>query len=185
MQYKVRIQLEGIIKPIIWRRLLVPAEFTFHRFHLLIQAAFGWENYHLYMFPIKDEYAPFNIMLPSDEDWGTVANSQKMKLKDLMKEVGEIYTYVYDFGDNWHHKITIEDIVDTKAIRATCLEGKGATPPEDSGGVWGYETMKFILARPEHSQYKSTREWFGLIGDEKPKFGYFSLAETNKRVRIV
>lgn len=48
-----RIQLAQITKPPVWRRVTVPAEFSFARFHYVIQRAFGWMNCHLYQFSEK------------------------------------------------------------------------------------------------------------------------------------
>lgn len=35
------------IEPPVWRRLLVPENITFSKLHRIIQASFGWQNYHL------------------------------------------------------------------------------------------------------------------------------------------
>ena len=43
--YCFKIQLRGITKPPVWRKVEVPSQFTFGAFHLIIQAAFGWYNY--------------------------------------------------------------------------------------------------------------------------------------------
>jgi Plasmid pRiA4b ORF-3-like protein len=39
-------------KPPVWRRLLVPGETTLGDLHRAIQAAMGWEDYHLHTFAI-------------------------------------------------------------------------------------------------------------------------------------
>jgi hypothetical protein len=51
--YQLKITLEEI-EPPIWRRVLVPAGITFHKLHKIIQAAFGWQNYHLFNFDFGD-----------------------------------------------------------------------------------------------------------------------------------
>jgi len=75
---------------------------------------------------------------------------------------GQTFTYIYDFGDDWTHKIQVEAIIDQKAIRAELLAGKGACPPEDCGGVWGYEDIKGALVDPKHEMHDELREWLGL-----------------------
>ena len=40
-------------KPPVWRRLLVPGETTLGGLHRAIQAAMGWEDYHLHTFDIE------------------------------------------------------------------------------------------------------------------------------------
>ena len=32
-------------------------------------------------------------------------------------------------------------------------------PPDDSGGVWGYEEMLEVLADPSHEEHEETKEW--------------------------
>src|SRR5262245_52788243 len=37
-------------RPPIWRRLQVPSSSTLEELHCAIQSAFGWENYHMWVF---------------------------------------------------------------------------------------------------------------------------------------
>ena len=51
--------------------------------------------------------------------------------------------YVYDFGDNWEHEVVLEKIIpanDPLKI-PICLDGARHCPPEDVGGVSGYEEL--------------------------------------------
>lgn len=41
MEYQFKIQLKGITKPPVWRKIIIPANFTFLKFHQAIQIAFG------------------------------------------------------------------------------------------------------------------------------------------------
>jgi len=50
MTYQFKILLKGVSNPKVWRRVVVPANFTFDQFHKVIQMAFGWEFSHLYFF---------------------------------------------------------------------------------------------------------------------------------------
>jgi len=50
MVYQLKITLREI-EPPIWRRVLVLSDITFYKLHKTIQAAFGWQDYHL-----KDRY---------------------------------------------------------------------------------------------------------------------------------
>jgi Plasmid pRiA4b ORF-3-like protein len=66
--------------------------------HAVIQAAFGWENYHLWEFSVgKRRYG-----LPSDEDWRDepVADAGKIRLADLIRPRKTRIDYLYDFGDS-------------------------------------------------------------------------------------
>ncbi|WP_162417157.1 IS1096 element passenger TnpR family protein [Cyclobacterium roseum] len=48
--FKLKKHVKGISKPLVWRRLFFPNHYTFSRFHVVIPAAFGWEDYRLYQF---------------------------------------------------------------------------------------------------------------------------------------
>lgn len=46
--------------------------------------------------------------------------------------------YIYDFGDYWDHEITLESVKREVTAIPECIDGSGACPPENSGGVAGY-----------------------------------------------
>ena len=145
--YQFKIKLRGITNPPVWRRVLVPANFTFSGFHAVIQEAFGWWNEHLYCFSDRPYCRMLNIAEVREDDWGNAPDFDARKFT-----LGEFYgeklnpkhklCYVYDFGDDWIHDITLEDIIEELHPHASCTAGKGACPEEDSGGVWEYEDMK-------------------------------------------
>ena len=69
--------------------------------------------------------------------------------------------FLGDFGDCWEHTIAFEKsepAVEGKAY-PVCTAGKRNCPPEDCGGVWGYQEFLAILADPTHPQYAEQREW--------------------------
>lgn len=162
-----RIQLANVTKPPVWRRVTVPANFSFEQFHFIIQRAFGWLNCHLYQFSDKGYGSDVFIGEPSNDDWHEIKDSSKIKLSKVFTSKGQRYTYIYDFGDSWVHKITLEDMDDRQAAQADCIAGKGACPPEDCGGPWGYESFKDIMKNPKHPEYEEMREWIGLAEDEQ------------------
>lgn len=143
--YQFKIKLRGITNPPVWRRVLVPANFTFSGFHAVIQEAFGWWNEHLYCFGDKPYSQSLYIAEEDEEDWYRPDyDARKFTLGELFGDGGIIkkFCYVYDFGDDWIHDITLEKVFDEYSDHATCIKGKGACPEEDSGGVWEYEDMK-------------------------------------------
>lgn len=187
MLLQFKIQIQHISKPPVWRRVLVPGNFSFEKFHLVIQAAFGWHNYHLYLFS-PTGYGSFpEIGIPDDSGWSDseTINSKKVKLSDVFTSVGQKFTYIYDFGDDWTHKITLEEIKEGTTRKAGLLAGKGACPPEDCGGPWGYQHVLEVLANPKDEEYESMREWLGLEAEEKWDVGFFDLEDTKKDVKAV
>ena len=145
LTYQFKIKLRGITNPPIWRRVLVPANFTFSGFHAVIQEVFGWWNEHLYCFGDKPYSQSLYIAEENKEDWYRPDyDARKFTLGELFGDGGIVkkFCYVYDFGDDWIHDITLEKVFDEYSDHATCIKGKGACPEEDSGGVWEYEDMK-------------------------------------------
>lgn len=188
MILQLKIQLDGISKPPVWRKVLVPAQFTFEKLHFVIQAAFGWEDYHLYSFSPNGYSSTFEIGKPYENDnfsGRTIKDSRKVKLSSIFQEKGQKYTYIYDFGDDWNHKITVEEIIDQEAIRAELVSGKGACPPEDCGGIWGYQSLLEIVNDPKHPEYEEMREWLCLDDDDEWDVNYFELEDAKAVVAMI
>ena len=165
MTYQFKIQLKNISKPPVWRKVVVSSETTFSMFHTIIQVAMGWYDIHLYSFSPTgygstpwiegdDDFAALGI----DDEETTPATD--MKLSDIFETKGQTFTYIYDFGDDWEHKITLEEIDKTNiSTIPKLIDGKGACPPEDCGGAWGYENLKEVLADKKHPEHKDIKEW--------------------------
>ena len=155
--YRVKITLRGS-KPPIWRRLEVPSGTTLQRLHRLIQVAFGWHDYHLWVF--ETPQGDFGV---PDPELGHRSAASK-KLSDVAPLAGDRILYTYDFGDGWEHQILVEDVLTAepgvKYPRA--VAGRRAGPPEDCGGIWGYQELCETLADPEHEEHASMVEWLGL-----------------------
>ena len=184
MAYQFKIQLMNVSKPPVWRQMQVPEKFTFHEMHQLIQLAFGWEDCHLYQFSPKGYASHPLIGIPSKDDWEpTDFNSMKTKLNKVFTYEKQTFNYIYDFGDDWSHKITLEKLVPDNLISPVCLNGKGACPPEDCGGSWGYENLKTILADPTHEEYAGMKDWLGMGKDEDWDANSFDLEEVNEMLK--
>lgn len=88
--YQLKITLEDV-RPAIWRRVLVPEDTTLVGLHRVIQAAMGWEDYHLWHFEVGDvEYAE-----PSDEEWRPTKDARQTRLGKVAGP-GSVVRYVYD-----------------------------------------------------------------------------------------
>lgn len=164
--FQFKIQLKNISKPTVWRRLLMPADATFKDFHDAIQIAFGWENSHLFAFSPDGYQSSPQIELESDDDSFSnyeKLNAETLTLDEIFTHEKQTYSYIYDFGDDWDHKITLEKIIpDQKTSIPKIIKAQGACPPEDCGGPWGYENLKEILADKKHPEHKEMKEWLGL-----------------------
>ncbi len=156
--YLFRISLSGI-DPEIWRRFTVPSDIPLDRFHDVIQIVMGWRDSHLHEFTIaKKRYTEY----PEPEMGGLPCG--KYRLGDLVKRKSAVVKYLYDFGDSWAHALLLEDTNFTGEdlpMPVFCLEGKGACPPEDVGGVPGYAEFLKVMKDPFHEEHNSLIEWYG------------------------
>jgi hypothetical protein len=162
--YQFKITLVGI-KPAIWRRLQILETSTFEDFHSAIQSVMGWEGYHLHQFRVTnpktgcvDTISDREVL--EDED---VVEEGKKKLSSYFSQQNKKALYEYDFGDSWEHTILLEKILplDLGKEYPVCLAGERARPPEDCGGIWGYEHLLEIIRDPDNPEYKDRIEWLG------------------------
>ncbi len=158
--YQLKITLDSI-KPLIWRRILVTEKITLFDLHELIQASFGWMDYHLHEYKIRNtSYGD-----PQDDESGLhpILNETRYSLKKLQLAEGDRFTYVYDFGDDWYHTIEVEKIAPREKNQRlpVCLAGKRACPPEDVGGFIGYEMFLKAIQDPENPEREAYLEWVG------------------------
>jgi len=160
--FQFKITLKGI-SPAIYRTLQVEDSRTFYEFHHIIQIGMGWFNYHLFQFKAGD----YCISDPSMIDYKEVLNSKEVKLSDLFTGEGEKIDYEYDFGDGWMHSIRLEKILPIKlnTTYPVCIRGKRSCPPEDCGGIWGYQHLVEVMADKKHKEYRSMKAWLGTDFD--------------------
>jgi hypothetical protein len=145
--------------------------------HIALQICFGWTESHLHSFTINGIEYGFSG-LPDDSFMDDApADESEYTLDELNLKEKQSFTYLYDFGDSWEHKVTVSEIIPAAGgeRRPRCLGGERSGPLEDSGGIWGYENMLDILKNPEHEEYEEISDW---AGDHDPE--YFNLEEINR-----
>lgn len=161
--YQFKITLKGI-RPPIWRRIQVPETYTFWDLHVAIQDAMGWDDYHLHEFEVTSPStgSTVNIGTPHEEYGEKVLREDKQKIKDYFTANNRSAEYMYDFGDSWVHTVRLEKILPREGGRYPCCTGgERACPPEDCGGVWGYEELLEVLKNPDHAEYEEMVDWVG------------------------
>jgi hypothetical protein len=176
--------LEGI-EPRIWRRVLVPSKIRLDRLHDVIQAAMGWQNYHLHVFISGDDtYGQRD----DDDDFELGHRDERgARLDHLLRVVGDSMHYEYDFGDGWGHDIVLEDLLPVEADRRypVCLDGERACPPEDCGGAPGYAELIQAIADPRHPDHKQLRASLDRRGYVAYDPARFDASEANARLDSV
>lgn len=176
--HQLKVSLTGS-NPLIWRRIEVPSRMTLPQLHLALQIAMGWENCHLHEFRIEDKI--FGEPDPGDDHFGRVSlDERRVQLSKLPASVGSSFEYVYDFGDNWHHEILIESIALAVPRKRypVCLAGKESAPPEDVGGIFGYQRYLEALFDPKHENHQEMLAWRGRFDP-----AYFPITTVNKALR--
>ena len=139
--FRVRLDLHGA-KPPVWRRLDLPGDLMLPRVHDVIQAAMGWTDSHLHRFRIgRDHRSSFFVTHFDLEEGEDGVLEDDVRLDQLLADKGDELWYEYDFGDGWDHRLVVEDVLDEPPATATCLAGRMACPPEDCGGLGGYEEL--------------------------------------------
>jgi hypothetical protein len=163
--YTLKIELWPTeIQPVIWRRLEVDGRISLSKLHHFIQAAFGWSDAHLHEFQIRGK--AYGLPSPEDQfDDRDIQDERKAFLNRLLAK-NDVFTYSYDFGDDWQHVITVEDFTtDGEADLdggAYILDGARATPPEDVGGIPGYQNfIEVITVDPDSEDAQEMLEWAG------------------------
>ena len=151
-------------KPSIWRRIEVQ-DCTLDKLHEHIQTSMGWTNSHLHHFRIaKHLYGDPEMVQDNFEDMN-YRDSTTTTVSDILPKAGKRFRfeYEYDFGDSWYHGVLFEGEVKAEEGKKypRCLEGERACPPEDVGGVWGYQEFVEAMADPEHKRHEEFREWIG------------------------
>ncbi|MBE0429063.1 MAG: helix-turn-helix domain-containing protein [Thermoleophilia bacterium] len=164
LQFKIT--LKGT-KPPVWRRIQVPAGYSFWDLHVAIQDAMGWLDYHLHQFHIFDKRTQqtVHIGIPDDEfllDYEIKAGWEA-PIKRWLAVPGQKINYLYDFGDDWQHTIVLEKILPEKkgVSYPRCLGGRRKCPPEDCGGTCGYRDFLRIISDPDDEEHSETLEWVG------------------------
>ena len=143
----------------------MPESYTFTEFHLIIQAAFGWKNCHLYEF-VDTLFRPTYRIVESSHfefcDERDVLNADETAISDYFKSVGDKCVYTYDFGDCWELDVLLEKIENDGICDPFCITGKGLCPPENCGGVYGYERLKELAKADSFSPEDDIRSWLML-----------------------
>jgi len=158
---RLRVELLDI-RPPIWRVVEVPAALTLGRLHDVLQVLMGWHDCHLWAFEAKGRR-----FQPPDPEWDDAArpslSPDDARLGELLTREGETLRYSYDFGDNWRIGVAVEAIGEPEpgARFPRCVAGERAGPPEDCGGLPGYEELLKARKNPKTRRAKELLAWAG------------------------
>lgn len=141
------------LKPPVKRRFLLAAEATLADLYAAVRDAFGWSG-----------QKPFEAWraepgLPPIAAAGDAAATRR-SLLDLLGPSNRSVIVVYDPDAWWEHVVTLKrtrELPDD--ARRRFAGGKGATPPEDCGGLAAYESWRAaggVLPEPDLDDLRNT-----------------------------
>jgi hypothetical protein len=172
--YQIKVSLRGA-KPPIWRRLELPADTGLADLHGYLQTAFGWDDGHMHAFE-----TPFGMFGVADRELAHLPE-KPVTLEQVAPGAGDRLDYVYDFGDDWVHEIQVEKVLDRQDVAyPRCTGGRRAAPPEDCGGIWGYQHLVEVLGDPGHPDHEEQLEWLGLESAAEFDPARFDAAEVTR-----
>ena len=176
---QLHLELLGI-EPRIWRRVVVPESIRVGQLHQVIQVVFGWMDSHLHEFDFDGER--FGVPDPDFDDI-PIRSERRVQLKSALGPLRS-FTYIYDFGDDWTHKIKVERRISGDVMeegKVICIGGENATPPENVGGAPGYAEFLRVIADASDPEHEAMKSWVGFPFDPR----LFDIEQANKFLRKV
>ena len=165
---RLHIALDGMA-PEVTRVVLTPEDLRLDRLHQVLQAAFGWEDRHLWEFSVNDA----RWGLPDLEYDSGTQPAQRATVSDLLTAGQGAAWYTYDFGDHWRHRIQLEaqESAEEGRLYPRLEDVTGRCPPEDVGGTPGYEDFLEAMVDPQHPEHADMLRWYGspfdpLVADQ-------------------
>src|SRR6187200_11429 len=151
--YQIKITLQDI-QPPVWRRIQVWEDITLAQLQTILQIVMDWEDCHLHEFSIDKRI--YSVPDPDDDLYERkVIDESSQRLAHVVPRVGTQFMYHYDFGDNWRHHLLLEAILlpEINVSYPRCIDGVRRTPPEDVGGISGYQRYLEAMADPHHDKH--------------------------------
>lgn len=169
-EFHLRIKLNNA--PVkIWREFKVPSNLSLEALAFLLESVMGWNGSHLHQFRRKDTYYKSPGDIEYIEDLGFPKrylefDANDFHLGNVFHEKSDRILFEYDFGDSWEHDVWLKGIRDynpDETPKLILVKGEGECPPDDCGGVWGYEDMLRVIAKKRKTkEEKEMLEWYGI-----------------------
>ena len=191
----LRVQIRDIKKPPLWREVRIPADLNFEQLHDVIQTLFGWENAHMWQFEQSPYSHGYVIGMPKKDiglDDSPTDIAYETPVTKVLKKAKDKMVYIYDFGDDWVHDISVKEVLDEKTDHPVCLKWKSENPIEDIGGVWGLEEFREMADPAAKHTKKEVKEflndhWFDSMEDfmEFMDRHHFDLDKVNEKLKSI
>ena len=141
--YRLRVSIIGLAK--LYRIIEASEACTFDQLHEVIFDAFNRYDAHLYSFFMtkKDTRNPRTIWNAPEithpaalQDAPDFSRRKRSTSDTTLGEIGleekEVFHYLFDFGDEWWHRIRVESITEAggEIAAAQVVKSIGAAPPQ-------------------------------------------------------
>ncbi len=174
-KYTIRVSLK-CINHTVWRKFECPSNISLRHLTELILELMGWGNEHLNQVQVGQTYYVPSYQRDPDLDWGTTFYQEDYELSDVLSQKGKTIRWEYDFGDSWKHEIRLSSVAEYQEGESRSITfkgGKGMCPPEDCGGIWGYQELLELHEKRKArkrltSEEKERLEWYGIDKDFDP-----------------
>ncbi|WP_368646260.1 plasmid pRiA4b ORF-3 family protein [Alkalibacterium putridalgicola] len=164
-EIEVRLKMGGL--PDVIRIIQMPMQLTFEDLHRVIQKVFMWQDAHLHQFIMEDGSTIIGAQqkvnmeryqMGGEEE--AYAGSQ-LKLADIITpETNGVFTYVYDFGDDWIHAVRVRTFYsENRQVFPKLSLMSGDPVPENIGGPPGYAYFLEVINDPTHDEHSVIKEW--------------------------
>lgn len=153
---QLRADLDGLTEPVS-RRLLVSTRASLLELHLVVQRSFGRPEAEVHHFDI-DGIRFHDPGARDDPSHGTDRND----LRSAGLHAGARFVHEADSGDGaWRHILTVEQVSPRLVGQRlpVCLDGIGASPPEDCENAARYQALLDALAAPLDPRAAELRQW--------------------------
>ncbi|MBE0515888.1 MAG: plasmid pRiA4b ORF-3 family protein [Methanophagales archaeon] len=113
-----------------WRRIEISADHTLFDLHRAIQKAYNFDDDHLYSFFMDGKPWSHERFTSPYEDEGPWVDD--VRIGELGLFVGQNILYLFDYGDEWHFRVDLEEIrtEGRKPSKPTIIEKKGKAPEQ-------------------------------------------------------
>jgi hypothetical protein len=116
----------------LWRRIAIPADQTLDALASAILNAMEFDHDHLYRFSYQNRFGALesvNHPYLDEEPW-----TSEVLVGDVPLPIGQMMTYLYDFGDQWEFDVSLEQVDPEMVIEdSVILEAYGESPEQYPG----------------------------------------------------
>lgn len=105
-----------------------------------------------------------------------------LALVSLLARPGDRLDHEYDLSDGWRHEIELEAVEPGPNDGVSCVDGAGRCPPEDVGGMSGYDDLRRLLADPDDERHAEMLAWMGLESAEELEVETFSVQAADEAI---